>query len=233
MAPARRHIFRPVIGTLLLAAISQSAKAETGNDCAGVADDAKRLICYDLIFKIKQTNSVSRKWKVSEETSKVDDRKNVFVAVDSLERLEGRFGLKDRARLLFTCREGKTSSYITFGGHFMSSLSGGTVTYRVDKRPAGKRRMTESTDHQALGHWSALEAIPFARELYGANSLYIQATPHSESPVSAEFPVSGLEEALKPLQAACKWAAPVAGKPAAGVPAPTAPLPLAPKSETR
>jgi type VI secretion system protein VasI len=114
----------------------------------------------------------------------------------------------------------------------MSSLSGGTVTYRVDKRPAGKRRMTESTDHQALGHWSAAEAIPFAKELYGATSLYIQATPHSESPVSAEFPVEGLEQALKPLQTACKWPAPAAGMPAASAPAATAPLPLAPKSAT-
>lgn len=152
-----------IIITSLALALVQDARAETGKDCAGIADDAKRLNCYDLIFKIKQSNSVSSKWDVSEETSKIDDRKNVFVAVDSLERLSGRFGLKDRARLLFTCREGKTSSYITFGGHFMSSLSGGTVTYRVDKRLAGKRRMTESTDHQALGLWSAVEAIPFAR----------------------------------------------------------------------
>ena len=224
---------RPVTGALILVAISQSARAETGKDCAGVADDAKRLICYDLIFKIRQTDSVSSKWNVLEETSKIDDRKNVFVTVDSVERLQGRFGLKDRARLMFTCREGKTASYITFGGHFMSSLSGGTVTYRVDKRPAGKRRMTESTDHQALGHWSAAETIPFAKELYGATSLYIQATPHSESPVSAEFPVGGLEQALKPLQAACKWPAPIAGTPAAIVPTATAPLPLAPKSSTR
>jgi type VI secretion system protein VasI len=214
-----------------LGAESTSATAEGAKDCAAIADDAKRLICYDLIFKVKQTSSTSSKWDVSEETSKIDDRKNVFVAVESVERIQGRFGQKERARLIFVCREGKTASYITFGGHFMASLSGGTVTYRIDKRSAGKRHMTESTDHQALGHWSAAEAISFAKELHGATSLYIQATPHSESPISAEFPVDGLEEALKPLQAACKWPAP--GPPAARAPAAKAPLPLAPKSATR
>jgi len=221
------------IGILLLLAFSQSAQAETGKDCAGIADDAKRLICYDLIFKIKQTNSTSSKWRVSEETSKIDDRKNVFVVVDSVDQLQGRFGLKDRARLMFSCREGKTTSYIVFGGHFMSTMSSGTVTYRVDKRPAGKRRMTESTDHQALGHWGAAESISLARELYGATSLYIQATPHSESPVSAEFPVDGLEQALKPLQAACKWPAPAAATPATNAQPPTAPLPIAPSAAAR
>ncbi len=211
-------------------AFGQAAHAETGKECAGISDDAKRLICYDLIFKIKQTTSVSSKWNVSEETSKIDDRKNVFVVVESLERLQGRFGQKDRARLMFICREGKTVSYITFGGHFMSTLNSGTVTYRVDKRPAGKRHMTESTDHQALGHWSAPEAISFARELYGATSLYVQATPHSESPVSAEFPVEGLEQAIKPLQAACKWPAPAVGKPATRAAPGTAPPPSTPKA---
>ncbi len=87
----------------------------------------------------------------------------------------------------------------------MSSLDGGTITYRVDKRPATKRHMTESSDHQALGLWSAGEVIPFAKELSGATSLYLQATPHSESSVSAEFAIAGLERAIKPLQQACKW----------------------------
>jgi type VI secretion system protein VasI len=185
---------------------SASVRAEDGKGCAAIADDSKRLICYDLIFKINQTSKVETKWTVEEQTSKIDDKKNVFVTVKSSERIPGRFGLKDNAELVFSCREGKSAFYIVFGGHFMSGLgSSGLVTYRVDKRPAAKRRMTESTDHQALGLWSAADATALARELFGAQSLYLQATPYSESPVSAEFPVAGLEEAIKPLQIACRW----------------------------
>jgi hypothetical protein len=94
---------------------------------------------------VKQTVDQQSKWQVTEETSKIDDRKNVMVGLASNERVSGRFGPKENARLFFVCREGKTLAYIIFGGHFMSSLSGGgTVTYRVDKRPAKKRHMTES-----------------------------------------------------------------------------------------
>jgi len=99
------------------------------------------LICYDLIFKIKQTIDQQSNWQVTEQISKIDDRKNVYVGIDSTDRLSGRFGPKEKARLLFVCREGKTASYVTFGGHFMSSLSGsGTITYRIDKRPAKQQR---------------------------------------------------------------------------------------------
>lgn len=182
------------------------ALAEEAKDCAAVTDDARRLICYDAIFKIKQTSSLESKWRVTEEVSRMDDRKNVFVAVQSIDRLPGRFGPKDYARLMIACREGKTALYITFGGHFMSSLgSKGTVTYRIDKRPAAKRHLNASTDHEALGLWSVADAATFAREMFGAQSLYLQATPHSESPVSAEFPIANLEQAIKPLQEACKW----------------------------
>jgi len=201
---------------------ASTAGAEEPGDCAAVPDDAKRLICYDLIFKIKQTTAIESRWEVTEETSRIDDRKNVFLNLDSVEPLRGRFGQKERARLVLACREGKTSSYILFGGHFMSSLTGGAVTYRIDKRPAAKRRMTESSDHQALGLWSAVDAVPFVRELFGANSLYVQATPHGESPVSAEFQVAGLELAIKPLQSACKWPS-LAQRQAA--PAPVGPRP--------
>ncbi|TXH85512.1 MAG: hypothetical protein E6Q77_00360 [Rhizobium sp.] len=206
MIAGRSWITGSAIAVSLLAT-SVPSNAEDGKDCAAISDDAKRLLCYDLIFKIKRTATQQSKWIVQEETSKIDDRKNVFVALDSNERLAGRFGQKDKARLLFACREGKTAFYITFGGHFMSSLNGGTVTYRIDKRPAAKKGMRESTDHQALGLWTAGEAIPFARDLFGAQSLYLQAVPHSESSVSADFDVAGLEQAIKPLAEACKWPA--------------------------
>lgn len=207
-----RSLFIGAIACGLLAAIP--AAAEDGKDCATIQDDPKRLLCYDLIFKIKQTTTQQSKWRVEEQTSKIDDRKNVYLALDSKERLAGRFGQKEHARLLFTCREGKTAFYITFGGHFMSSTNNGTITYRIDKRPAAKKGMRESTDHQALGLWSASEAIPFAKDLFGAQSLYLQATPHSESPVSAEFEIAGLEQAIKPLADACKWPM-AAGRPTA------------------
>lgn len=158
-------------------------------------------------------------WITQEERSKIDDSSNVFVSIASKDVLHGRYGAKGQARITIACREGKTNLWITFGGHFMSDYQFGTVTYRVDKHPAKKRHMNESTDHRALGLWSAGSAIPFAKELYGGERLFIEATPHSESAVTAEFDIAGLEQAIEPLAKACKWpTATAASKPKAAKP---------------
>ena len=191
---------------ILLAIVVPALAQDDPKACADVVDDAKRLICYDLVFRIKQTTTIQGKWEVREETSKISDKRNVFVSVDSNEPLRGRFGQKRPATLMITCRESKTDCYIVFGGHFMSSLQGaGKVTYRVDKKPAKHRQFTESNDHQALGLWSSGASIPFVRELLGGDRLFVEATPYSESAVTAEFDIGGLEEALRPLMAACAW----------------------------
>lgn len=167
----------------------------------------------------EQASAPMTAWTVQEDKSKIDDSSNVFASITSKNVLSGRYGSKGPARITFACREGKTNMWITFGGHFMSDYQFGMVTYRVDKHPAKKRHMNESTDHQALGLWNAGSAIPFAKELYGGEHLFIEATPHSESAVTAEFDIAGLEQAIQPLAKACKWptAAPkpkVAKKPA-------------------
>lgn len=149
---------------ILLAIVVPALAQDDPKACADVVDDAKRLVCYDLVFRTKQTTTIQGKWEVREETSKISDKRNVFVSVDSNEPLRGRFGQKRPATLMIACRESKTDSYIVFGGHFMSSIQGaGTVTYRVDKKPAKQRRFTESNDHQALGLWSSSASIPFVR----------------------------------------------------------------------
>lgn len=160
-------------------------------------------------------------WTVFEEKSKIDDSSNVFLSSSSKEPLRGRFGVKGSARITIACREGKTNLWISFGGHFMSDSQFGVVTYRVDKRPAKKRHFRESTDHQALGLWSAGEAISFVKELYGGTTLFIEATPHSESSVTAEFEITGLEQAIEPLGNACKWQNQAKPKPIAKSSGPT------------
>lgn len=191
--------------TFILIAFPAVAQ-DAGKECAAMENAAKRLLCYDGIFRTSTKSSAGfGQWATTEETSKISDVKNVFLSVDSIEKLTGRFGRREHATLLIRCREKVTDLYITFGGHFMSSHRDGTVTYRVDKTPAKTKHMTNSGDHMALGLWSGTAAIPFIRELMTGTTLFLQATPMSESPVTAEFPLSGLQEAIKPLQAACNW----------------------------
>jgi type VI secretion system protein VasI len=87
----------------------------------------------------------------------------------------------------------------------MSDHQHGKVIYRLDEKPAGEKNMRESTDHKALGLWNGGASIPFIKQMFSHEKLLIRATPHSESPVTATFAISGLENAIKPLRENCGW----------------------------
>ena len=144
-------------------------------------------------------------WVVTQERSKIDDLSNEYLHLSSKEPIENQFHELTPLELWITCREGKTDLYLVFGGHFMASIeSYGTVTYRIDKSPAEKRQFTEFTDHKALGLWRG-QGIPLIKEMFDASNLFVRATPYNESPVTGEFNISALKEAIKPLRAACGW----------------------------
>ena len=211
-----RHCRFPWKATPAIALLAVGIAAPThaaGPDCAKIDDGSLRLACYDAEFRASISSAQASAWMVREETSKVSDRRSVILAVESLEPLSGRFGRKEKATLILACREGATHAYVIFGGHFMSSHQHGAVTYRVDKKPAVKKNFINSNDHTALGLWSSGNALPFIRELMAGERLYVQATPLSENPVDAEFPIAGLPEAIKPLQDACKVAITAPSKP--------------------
>jgi type VI secretion system protein VasI len=176
--------------------------------CAQIQNDAARLECYDLKFRKSSavTQPAETDWVVKEEHSKIDDSTNVFLKINSTDSIKNQYGVDTYFGLFIRCEEKQTDMFIVFGDYFMSSLNGaGTITYRVDQQPAKKKALTESNDHKALGLWSAVAAVPFVKELFSGSTLLVRATPYSDSTVTAEFRIAGIEDAIKPLRAACKW----------------------------
>jgi len=108
-------------------------------------------------------------------------------------------------RLYIQCRENTTLLYITFNGHFMSDYANGRITYRLDSDKARTRSMQESSENMALGLWRGGASIPFIKGMFGHEKFLVRATPHSESQVTATFPIVGLEAAIEPLRKACHW----------------------------
>ncbi|MFE0756328.1 type VI secretion system-associated protein TagO [Inquilinus sp. NPDC058860] len=196
------------LAALVLTAVGQ-AHAAAPEDCAKIAADAERLACYDLQFKASVSpvpQAPESKWVVQEQVSKIDDSKNVFLRLTSSEPITDRLGQPSDLVLWIACRERKTSLWIHFGGQFMADLNGGgEVTYRIDKAAAKTRSFEESNSNEALGLWNGIPAIAFIRELFGGTMLLIHATPFNENSVTAELPIAGLEEAIKPLREACRW----------------------------
>lgn len=185
--------------------MSGAASADPAT-CAAIDDPNRRLGCYDDLFRAVTTAESAGKWAVEVEKSPLDDSTTVYVSLRSDKPLPGRFGQAEHASLYLRCKEGKTVAYIHFGGHFMSdNRGGGRVDYRIDMQPARHRMMEESNNNKALGLWNGKASIPFVKELFGGRSLYVRATPFSESMIEATFNISGLETAIEPLRKACKW----------------------------
>ncbi len=197
---------------VIAAIILFGAPAAAQSDCAGIENDLDRLACYDLASgrtPVSETElDVSGDWDVEIKTSEFKDTTDVFLRVQSEEPLSCGmgFGAPQHATLMLRCMENTTALYISTDCHLASGFQGyGTVEYRIDDRPARSRGFTDSTDNRALGLWRGAQAIPFVKELLGADRLLTRFTPFGESPVTAQFPITGLDTAIMPLREACSW----------------------------
>jgi len=179
--------------------------------CAAIENAVIRLGCFDDLTRALKVDgpkaeiTTPGKWRVQTETSKIDDSENVFVIVDSNEKIFNRFGRSEgKATLLIRCMENRTSIYIIWAGVFIGSDST-SVTYRLDRDPAKTASMDISTDRRATGFWSGNRAVSFIRAMFGKTQLLARVTPYGESAITVTFGIGGVREATKPVAAACKW----------------------------
>ncbi|WP_414475903.1 type VI secretion system-associated protein TagO [Microvirga sp. M2] len=190
----------------LLGLMPLSAYAQDPRTCAALSEDKVRLECYDLVHRKTAKVTNASKWQVVEEKSRLDDSREVALSVASVAAIRGKYGQEKYGTLVIICRERATHIYFAFGDHFMSSLgSAGRVSTRVDTNTPKTLPMRESNDHSALGLWERSSAIPFIKDLFGGKSLYVRAVPYNESAIELDFPIAGVEDAIKPLREACKW----------------------------
>lgn len=190
-------------GAILLAPCSLPALA---SDCSDVDDNTQRLRCYDMENRPATSRSTVSQWYVNESSSKFDDSKTVSVSLSSTDTIAKRFGGSGQASLHLWCSENTTQAYFGFAENFMADIQGyGRVRYRVDDKPAVTQSMDVSTNNEALGLWSGGRSIPFIKDMFGHDSMVVQATPFNQSPVTVTFSITGLEQAIKPLRTACHW----------------------------
>lgn len=144
------------------------------------------------------------KWSESRKTSPMDDSQTVVMGLDAENEVRG-WLKSERPRLIVRCMENRTEVYMVTG--MSASIESGdldrhTVRVRFDDATAQQQSWTESTDNQAL---FAPGAIAFARRLASAKTLRMQFVPFNASPATVTFDVSGFDQHIEKVAAACKW----------------------------
>jgi type VI secretion system protein VasI len=207
----RRNLIFIVLAFIAL--MSERASGQTPNRaiarCAAIESPTDRLKCYDDLAKAagvdrpKVTTPATKgagKWVVRQETSPIDDSKNVFVTLDADAPVASRFGRAVRPSLVIRCKESKTTAYIDWGSYL--GLDETQVLTRIDDAPASKESWSISTDHEATFAESPISLI---KSLLGKTKLLAQVTPYGESPVLATFSIAGLENGVASVRSACAW----------------------------
>ena len=172
--------------------------------CARIENDLDRLECYDNIANINNLISEqdisesidgTGKWSILNKINPLNDTEIVTL---TLIANSGENYLGKKVRLTIRCKNSDIELYINWNNYLGSDAS--TVTSRVGSKEAVKNRWTHSTDNQATFFPLPTKLI---ESMLGNEKFVAQVTPYNESPVTAVFDITGIDNAIKSIIEGC------------------------------
>lgn len=206
----RRYFSVFVFSLLSLNSASSEEVVNPLDACMKIGADLDRLSCYDKVSgRTPKVEPVASKgaWTSRTETSKLTDQTSVFLSVQSDEVIDCGWNRGGKISLHLRCQEDSTDLFFVTNCHMTSGSysSYGDIEYRIDSEKSKKVDGTASTDNKALGLWGGGRSIPVIKQMIGKQKVVVRMTPYSESPFTATFDISGLDESIKPLRKECGW----------------------------
>ena len=203
-----------LVPLLSATAPAPAQQAATGQSCARIDDEAKRLLCYDLVFRTgvpgvdpsapppEKTASLDSQivegWPLT--TSPSPNGKGLFLTITNTAP-EPMPDSDQPAKLTISCAGEATSLSFWFPGRYMSTEKR-ILEVSYDGAKAEKY---ETGGYDSQMSISGAKSIPVLKQLIAANSVKVTATPTSGPKFSVEFDLSGLGQAITPLREACGW----------------------------
>ena len=198
----------PTTAIALALSASLITPAHAQDECASIADDSARLACFDAAHSGASAYSVQSDdygaWRVELEPSATTGATDVFLELDSSNDIPGMWEDDQPATLVLRCYEDTTAAYFRVPGHTMTNVDN-EIEFVVDNDELWGMSTSADTGHTSLGLWSGQSSIPFIKLLIGSETLSATLTPTGESPVEADFDLTGLDNAIHHLRDACDW----------------------------
>lgn len=130
-------------------------------------------------------------WNKQESLNKFNDTNDIQIWVKSSTGQE----------MTIVCRNNKTELYLDWK-EFIST-SNVDVTHRVGTKQQATKKWSVSTNFKSTFHSTG--TISFIKSMIGEMLVIFEVTPHGENPRLAEFLISGLGDAIKPIRESCSW----------------------------
>jgi hypothetical protein len=146
---------------------------------------------------------VKSKWNAANREWLVNAKRGVAFELPSLNKVTIWQGMA-QPMLVVRCDAGRMQMFVYTASAIQMEAQdeNHTVRLSLDDEAEVTERWADSSEHDAL---FAPDAPAFARRLTTARSLRVGYTPHHAQRVVAEFPVSGLGEAIQPAARQCGW----------------------------
>jgi hypothetical protein len=175
--------------------------------CRKIDADSARLACFDAVTAELGTSEVGEKasapppvtstdtgaWEVSVEVDPITDEKVITAAVES----DAQSASFRKPILFVRCKAKDLEVFIAWTEYLADETS---VTTRIDESDPETSRWEQSTDQTATFAVQPKETIEALRE---AERYSARITPYRSGPVTASFPVTGLDAILTTHEGVC------------------------------
>lgn len=197
--------------------IPSLALGQTDKDiatCAAMQGDLDRLSCFDDFAKSSGLDAPqpskldvadTGKWDVRRSVNPIDDSARVILSLTA-DQGTSRWG--DEITFIARCQSNSTEAYIIWHDYLGDDSRSiyndyKNVTVRIGAATAEVQQWGLSTDNIAT--FAPSWAGSLLKRMAQSNSLIVQVTPYNESPVTAIFDTTGMQNALIPLMEECGW----------------------------
>ncbi|WP_172332781.1 type VI secretion system-associated protein TagO [Mangrovicoccus sp. HB161399] len=149
----------------------------------------------------------SDNWVLATRREAITDQPEVHLSSQSVAPVQcSRFDA-ETVKLTLRCRNNTTSLLITGNNcHFADHEAiYRKIIFRADGNYAFSATGSASTDSRTIGLWTGPAAVPVIKNFLSADQLLIRFTAYASNTATAEFNVSGLDDAIGQLRETCHW----------------------------
>lgn len=198
------NMFAGVLALLTLMSGGTAHASDTDlSRCRGVADDKRRLTCFDQLAGNLRPDVPG--WVYADTGSAFDTSRKLAVTRRADATSLSRTNSRSAAELSIACDAGVPKLSVSYPDLVANSTGTTQISYRFDDGTFATEQWSGSGDLKSYGLWTRETMLPFLEKLLSAQTLSIKSEAWSFSPTQATFSLAGLADAIKPVREACNW----------------------------